>query len=78
MGGAGDKPGMAVSREEWSATEIHRASTYSCGKCGEEFPDPEAFYEHLDAIHDRSDDGMRLKGKTRSVPGQAKQTRRKV
>jgi len=35
-------------REVWEATPVHQASTYSCGRCGQRFPDPHAVYEHLE------------------------------
>lgn len=48
-----DQPGM-TPREEWAKSPVHQASTYTCGKCGLRFPDPDALYNHLDAEH--SDD----------------------
>ncbi len=51
MGADDDKPVMAVGREEWAATEVHQHSTYSCGKCGEVFANPDEFYDHLDEVH---------------------------
>lgn len=72
------KPAMAVSRDEWAETEVHRASAYSCGKCGEAFANPDEVYDHLDAKHSEKDDGMRLIGRNRQVKGAAKRTRRKA
>lgn len=48
-----DKPTskMAVSKEAWRKTDIHRHSAYACGKCGKRFADPEDFYTHLDRDH---------------------------
>ena len=45
-------PGM-MSREAWKQTEVHKASTYACGKCGKRFDMPHDFYDHLDAEHPR-------------------------
>lgn len=69
---------MAVSKDEWAATEVHQHSAYSCGKCGEGFDNPEDVYDHLDAKHSRKDDGMRLVGRSRQVKGEARRTRRKA
>lgn len=44
------RPGM-VPAEEWAQTDVHRASSYSCAKCGQEFDSPEAVYDHLDEAH---------------------------
>jgi len=40
-----------VPAGEWADTEIHKASKYNCGKCGERFASPEEVYAHLDAEH---------------------------
>lgn len=40
-----------VSRAEWAQTDVHKASTYACGKCGERFAMPHDVYEHLDRVH---------------------------
>ncbi|HXH35714.1 MAG TPA: hypothetical protein VNJ54_15130 [Plantibacter sp.] len=40
-------------RSEWAKSDVHKASTYSCGKCGLRLPDPHAVYAHLDAEHPR-------------------------
>jgi hypothetical protein len=45
-----DQPGM-TPRDQWAETAVHQASTYSCGKCGQRFPDPQAVYDHLDTEH---------------------------
>lgn len=45
------KPKMAVPADEWANSEVHKASTYSCGKCGQRFESPERLYDHLDAEH---------------------------
>jgi hypothetical protein len=37
--------------DEWRKTSVHKASSYSCGKCGKQFPDPHAVYDHLDEVH---------------------------
>ena len=42
-----------VPREKWEQTEIHKASTYACGKCGKRFDSPHDVYDHLDAEHPR-------------------------
>jgi hypothetical protein len=39
------------SREQWTKGEVHKASTYACGKCGKGFDSPHDFYAHLDAEH---------------------------
>ena len=36
---------------EWAETDVHRASTYFCGKCGNKFETPHALYAHLDSEH---------------------------
>jgi len=41
----------AVPREEWAKTDVHKASRYSCGKCGQQFASPHDVYAHLDAEH---------------------------
>lgn len=43
-------PGMTPA-EEWSESDVHKHSTYKCGKCGESFDSPEEVYAHLDAQH---------------------------
>lgn len=40
-----------VPSDEWTQTEVHKASAYSCGKCGEGFGSPEQVYAHLDVHH---------------------------
>ncbi len=40
-----------VPLEDWAATDVHKASTYACGKCGQTFDHPHEIYEHLDAEH---------------------------
>lgn len=72
------KPSMAVPKDEWAQTDVHQHSTYSCGKCGEDFGSPDEVYAHLDKHHSRKDDGMRLTGRSRQVKGEAKRTRRKA
>lgn len=47
-----DDRGMA-SREQWAKSSVHKASKYSCGKCGKRFPSPHDLYDHLDAEHPR-------------------------
>lgn len=42
--------GMAP-REEWERSDVHKASTYSCAKCGRKFDGPHDLYDHLDAEH---------------------------
>ncbi len=42
---------MSMTREEWEQTDVHKASTYRCGKCGEQFLSPDDVYAHLDAEH---------------------------
>jgi len=37
-----------TSRQDWKATAVHRASSYSCARCGKRFPTPHDFYEHLE------------------------------
>jgi hypothetical protein len=39
----------AVPREQWAKTDIHRHSTYFCGICGKQHPDPEAVYACIDS-----------------------------
>ena len=46
---------MPVSEEQWTATAVHAGSSYSCGKCGEQFETPHAVYEHLDAEHPKKE-----------------------
>ena len=46
-----DEPQMAESREEWAKTDVHKASTYSCAKCGATFDHPDEVYKHLDTMH---------------------------
>lgn len=46
---SGDEP--AVPEDEWAQTEVHKHSTYSCAKCGEQFDSPHQFYKHLDEVH---------------------------
>lgn len=46
------EPGQpVVSREEWAQTDVHKASKYSCGRCGKRFASPHDVYAHLDAAH---------------------------
>jgi hypothetical protein len=45
-----DTEGMTPA-EEWAQTEVHKASAYSCGKCGAKFDFPHDFYKHLDEVH---------------------------
>lgn len=40
-----------VPREDWESSDIHKASTYYCAKCGEQFDSPHNLYDHLDAKH---------------------------
>lgn len=40
-----------VPREQWEQTDIHKASTYACGKCGQRFDTPHDVYAHLDSEH---------------------------
>jgi hypothetical protein len=47
----GDGARLAVPRDEWAASEVHKWSAYWCSHCGEQFDDPEAVYGHIDAIH---------------------------
>ena len=42
-----------VAREQWERTDVHKASQYFCGKCGQEFPSPHDLYDHLDEQHPR-------------------------
>lgn len=50
------KPKMlGGSLEDWLKTEAHKNSKYSCGKCGERFPTPDAVYDHLDAEHPKQE-----------------------
>lgn len=44
-----DSSGM--TREEWERTDVHKASSYSCAKCGKRFASPDDVYDHLDAEH---------------------------
>jgi hypothetical protein len=39
----------ALDREAWAATEVHKHSTYRCGHCGAEHPEPHAVYECIAA-----------------------------
>ena len=43
--------GGGMTREQWERTEVHKASTYSCSKCGKRFSCPDDVYDHLDAEH---------------------------
>ena len=42
-----------VSREAWERSDVHKASEYFCGKCGEQFETPHDLYDHLDREHPR-------------------------
>lgn len=48
-----------ITREEWERTQVHRASTYSCSKCGKRFASPDDVYDHLDADHPAKKKGTR-------------------
>lgn len=52
--------GMAT-REEWEASEIHKASRYSCGKCCERFETPHEVYDHMDLMHPQTTDKAKEK-----------------
>ncbi len=67
-----------VPRAEWEKSDIHAASSYSCGKCGERFESPHDVYAHLDAEHPepkttrrRSKDDAPVVHRMRSDPGDA-------
>jgi DNA gyrase/topoisomerase IV subunit A len=45
--GSTRSPRVAVGRAEWS-TEVHAASSYCCGHCGHQHPDPHAVYGCID------------------------------
>jgi hypothetical protein len=47
---------MAVSRDEWAATDVHAASAYWCGHCRQGFGHPEDVYAHIDALHAEGDE----------------------
>lgn len=51
-----DHPGMAP-RDQWVASDVHKASRYSCAKCGQQFETPHDVYDHLDAKHSQREDG---------------------
>lgn len=40
-----------VSREDWAQSDVHKASRYACGWCGQKFEMPHDFYDHLDTAH---------------------------
>jgi DNA gyrase C-terminal domain, beta-propeller len=42
---------MAVPRDEWARTEVHKHSAYWCGHCGEPFGHPEDVAAHIEAAH---------------------------
>ena len=42
-----------VPREAWTKTDVHKASEYFCGKCGQQFSTPHDLYDHLDREHPR-------------------------
>lgn len=46
-----------VPKEEWTATAVHKASTYACGKCGAPMESPHDLYDHLDREHPDGDRG---------------------
>lgn len=50
-----------TSREQWKQTSVHKASKYSCGKCGERFATPHEVYDHLDAEHPPVESSRRKK-----------------
>jgi len=37
-----------VPEATWAETSVHKASRYSCVKCGGQFAGPHALYAHLD------------------------------
>ncbi len=49
MSATTDRPDMDVPAKEWALTDVHQASTYSCGKCGQRFALPHEVYDHLEA-----------------------------
>ena len=51
-----EKPKMEVPREEWAETDVHKASSYACGKCGKRFEHPDEVYAHIDAEHRKGND----------------------
>lgn len=40
-----------ISREQWKATDVAKASVVACGFCGAQFDTPHDFYDHLDTEH---------------------------
>lgn len=39
---------LAVNRDEWTQTDVHRHSTYFCAHCGRQHPSPDAVYACID------------------------------
>jgi uncharacterized C2H2 Zn-finger protein len=50
MAGRSTYPGM-VKSSAWRRTEAHKASSYSCFRCGKPFRSPHEVYRHIDGVH---------------------------
>jgi hypothetical protein len=55
-----DERGM-VPREQWAQTDVHKASAYACGKCGDRFATPHDVYAHLDVEHPKKKEKKRAR-----------------
>jgi uncharacterized C2H2 Zn-finger protein len=49
-----------LTREQWKASEIGKASVIRCGRCGKRFETSQDFYEHLDAEHPKKKEPKRV------------------
>jgi len=44
-----------MSREQWKASDVGKASVIACGRCGAVFETSQDFYKHLDAEHPKKE-----------------------
>jgi hypothetical protein len=48
--------------EKWEQTDVHKASSYFCGRCGKRFASPHLLYDHLDEKHPKRKEPRRERG----------------
>jgi uncharacterized C2H2 Zn-finger protein len=53
----------ALSREQWQASEVGKASVIACGRCGLRFESAQDFYAHLDAEHPKKKEPKRVRAR---------------